>query len=158
MAVQTKKTAGDDIDSRCLKCKAVTNHTIIAITGSVIEKVQCNTCDARHNYRAPKIEKEKSPGVRRRRDGTVTVSGAKPKKAKTPGLKVSRGAVNFDAFIQNKDISNAITYSVEAHLSSGVLVEHKVFGLGIVMTTMLPNKAEVKFREHGTKIMICNIG
>ena len=36
-------TAGDFIEARCTRCKAVTNHTIIALVGTVPVRVRCNT-------------------------------------------------------------------------------------------------------------------
>ena len=163
MSVETNKTAGDDVDSRCLKCKAVTNHTIIAMSGDTIAKVQCNTCDARHNYRAPVAAKRKSSSTLRRDErGTVTVSSpgsakTKTKTSGTPKKKISRGAVNFDALIMDKDISAAIPYRLDATLAVSELITHTIFGLGVVMEIILPNKVQVTFREHGNKLLVCNL-
>jgi hypothetical protein len=159
MPIETNKTAGDDVDSRCLKCKAVTNHTIIAVAGETIAKVQCNTCGARHNYRAPVAEKKKSSATLRRRGdtGAVTVSGsAKAKTTMAPKKRVSRGAVNFDALIIGKDVSAAIPYRLDAALSVSDLIQHTIFGLGVVMEIILPNKVQVTFQEHGSKLLVCN--
>ncbi len=162
MTIETNKTAGDDVDSRCLKCKVVTNHTIIAMTGDTIAKVQCNTCGARHKYRPPVAEKKKTPSTtRRRRDGIVTVSNQgtlKAKTSKTPVKKVSRGVVKFEGLILDKDVSTAIPYTIDTILADGDLVNHSVFGLGMVMSIMRPNKAQVIFREYGDKLMICKLG
>ena len=160
MTLETDKSAGDEIDSRCLKCKDVTNHIIIAMTGDTIAKVECNTCGARHKYRPPVAEKKKVAAVKRRRDGIVTESrSATPKAKSTPKAvkKVSRKTVDFGALVQNKDISSAISYSMDALLASGDLVQHPIFGLGVVMAIKPPNKAEVAFQEHGTKLMICKL-
>lgn len=161
MTLETNKTAGDEVDSRCLKCKDVTNHTIIAMTGDTIAKVQCNTCGARHKYRPPVAEKKKSSSVRRRRDGLVTESSSgipKAKSKKTTGKKVLRAAINFEALIQDKDVNAAIPYTIDAILTTGNLVNHSIFGLGVVMETKHPNKAQVTFRELGSKLMICKLG
>ncbi len=160
MTSETTKTAGDDIDSRCLKCKDVTNHTIIAISDDIIAKVECNTCKARHKYRAPKDEKKKGSTTRLKRDGTVIKTGAKPKKVTTTAAekKILRGAVNFDAFIDGRDITTAIPYTMDVLLAGGDLVDHKLFGLGVVLASMLPNKVEINFRDHGSKILICTLG
>jgi len=161
MSIETNKTAGDDVDSRCLKCKAVTNHTIIAMSEETIAKVQCNTCGARHNYRAPVATKKKSSAtVRRQRDtGKVTESSPRSSKAKvkvSPKKRVSRGAVNFDALIIDKDISTAIPYDLDAHLAVDDLIKHPTFGLGVVMEIIRPNKVQVAFREHGAKLLLCS--
>ncbi len=158
MPLETPKTAGDDIDSRCLKCKAVTNHTIIAIADNTIAKVQCNSCGGRHNYRPPVAEAKKSSSVLRRRDGTVTVSKkGTSKKAATPSKKVSRGVVNFDTLIKARDTSSAIPYTINSTLATDDLVNHSKFGLGVVTSITLPNKAQITFRDHGTKLLICQL-
>ena len=126
MPVKTNKTAGDDVESRCLKCKAVTNHTIIAMADDAIAKVQCNSCKARHKYRAPVAEKKKSSSLRRR-GGTVTKSSkgtTKAKTSKTPRKKISRGVINFEALIKDKDISAAIPYAIDVTLTAGDLLNH----------------------------------
>lgn len=35
---------GDDIDDYCIKCKRVTNHSILAIVHGEVVKVRCRTC------------------------------------------------------------------------------------------------------------------
>jgi hypothetical protein len=159
MSFETK-TAGDDVDSRCLKCKAVTNHTIIAMTGGKIAKVECNSCRTRHNYRPPVTEKKPADSTLRRRDGIVTMSNAssaKGSKSKAPRTMISRGAAKFDALAAKKDISAAINYSIDATLSAGDLLNHPIFGLGVVIAIMPPNKAQVNFREHGAKLLACKL-
>ncbi len=162
MTLETNKTAGDEVDSRCLKCKDVTNHTIIAMTGDTIAKVECNTCRARHKYRAPVAEKKKTSSVRRRRDGVVTEKSSKAtpkvKAKKTLAKKVTQAAVKFEALIKDKDVSAAIPYAIDATLAAGDLVNHSIFGLGVVMATKPPNKAEITFRDLGSKLMICKLG
>ncbi len=160
MTLETNISAGDDVDSRCLKCKDVTNHTVIAMTDDIIAKVQCNSCGARHKFRPPVADKKKAPSVRLRRDGKVTEasSGAvKAKPRKKTVKKVSRKTINFEALIQDKDINAAIPYAMDAILTAGDLVDHSVFGLGVVMAIKPPNKAEVTFQELGSKLMICKL-
>ncbi|MCB2182078.1 MAG: hypothetical protein KQH63_08630 [Desulfobulbaceae bacterium] len=160
MTIETNKSAGDDVDSRCLKCKDVTNHTVIAMTGDTIAKVQCNTCGARHNYRPPVAEKKKTSSIRRRRDGKVTVSSTdapKTKKSKSPTKKALREVADFDDLIRDKDVSTAIPYALDATLTVGDVVDHSLFGLGIVTELKPLNKAYIAFREHGTKLMACKL-
>jgi hypothetical protein len=163
MTIDTPKTAGDDVESRCLKCKAVTSHTIIAITGDVIAKVQCNTCDARHNYRPPVTEKKKKSITRRRRNGVEVASSSSRAKAKTntktcAGKRIATKAVNFEALIQGKDVNTALPYALDVVLSAGDLISHSIFGLGVVTELVPVNKAYIAFRDHGTKLMACRKG
>jgi len=42
---------GDDIDDYCIKCKRVTNHSILAIVGGEPVKVRCRSCYNEGPYR-----------------------------------------------------------------------------------------------------------
>ncbi len=42
---------GDDIDDYCIKCKRVTNHSILAIVDSEPVKVRCRSCYNEGPYR-----------------------------------------------------------------------------------------------------------
>lgn len=42
---------GDVIDDYCVKCKYVTNHSIVSLVNSEPAKVRCRTCYADHDYR-----------------------------------------------------------------------------------------------------------
>ncbi|MBU0485413.1 MAG: hypothetical protein KKB30_12990 [Proteobacteria bacterium] len=161
MPIEKIKTAGDQIESRCLKCKVVTNHIIVAMTGETIAKVQCNSCGGSHNYRPPVAEKKKTSSIMRRRDGALTVSNADKTKAErnaTPRKKVVRGRVNFEALIKDQNLDSAIPYAMDVTLTEGNLIKHPTFGYGIVMETMAPNKAQISFQEHGAKILMCKLG
>ena len=52
---------GDVIDDFCVKCKHLTNHSIVSMVNSEPAKVRCRTCYADHDYRrgeAPPSKKE----------------------------------------------------------------------------------------------------
>lgn len=42
---------GDDIDDFCIKCKRLTNHSIVSIVEEKPAKVRCRTCYHDHDYR-----------------------------------------------------------------------------------------------------------
>jgi hypothetical protein len=42
---------GDDIDDYCIKCKRVTNHSILALVDGQPAKVRCRTCYNEGPYR-----------------------------------------------------------------------------------------------------------
>jgi hypothetical protein len=42
---------GDDIDDFCIKCKRLTNHSIVSIIEEKPAKVRCRTCYHDHDYR-----------------------------------------------------------------------------------------------------------
>lgn len=50
---------GDDIDDFCIKCKRVTNHSIVSLMGEDPAKVRCRTCYNDHDYRRCEIPPSK---------------------------------------------------------------------------------------------------
>jgi len=52
---------GDIIDDYCVKCRRITNHSIVSLINSEAAKVRCRTCYHDHDYRheqAPPSKKE----------------------------------------------------------------------------------------------------
>ncbi len=52
---------GDVIDDYCVKCRRITNHSIVSIVNNQAAKVRCRTCYSDHDYRheiAPPSRKE----------------------------------------------------------------------------------------------------
>jgi hypothetical protein len=47
----TERRLGDVIDDHCIKCRRVTNHSIVSIVESEAAKVRCRTCYHDHDYR-----------------------------------------------------------------------------------------------------------
>jgi hypothetical protein len=42
---------GDDIDDFCIKCKRLTNHSIVSLVDERAAKVRCRTCYHDHDFR-----------------------------------------------------------------------------------------------------------
>jgi hypothetical protein len=146
------KTAGDTVDARCTKCRLVTNHTIIAMVGAEIVRVQCNTCGGSHKYHPPKAE---------------PVSSSTPSKAARPAAKPptssrkarAEEASDFQEWAarcrREGDIRSR-PYDIDGAFRSDEVIAHPSFGLGIVKTTIRPNKMEVLF-EGGRKLLRCRL-
>lgn len=52
---------GDVIDDHCIKCRRITNHSIVSLLDGRACKVRCRTCYHDHDYRheqAPPSKKE----------------------------------------------------------------------------------------------------
>jgi hypothetical protein len=52
---------GDVIDDFCIKCRRVTNHSVVSLLDTQAAKVRCRTCYNDHDYRheqAPPTKKE----------------------------------------------------------------------------------------------------
>jgi len=55
---------GDDIDDFCVRCKRITNHSIVSVVNAEPAKVRCRTCHSDHDYRheqapPPKVDLRK---------------------------------------------------------------------------------------------------
>ena len=52
---------GDEIDDYCIKCRRLTNHSIVSMVDAKAAKVRCRTCYSDHDFRneqAPPSKKE----------------------------------------------------------------------------------------------------
>ncbi len=57
----SEQRLGDVIDDHCIKCRRITNHSIVSIIEDKAAKVRCRTCYHDHDYRheqAPPTKKE----------------------------------------------------------------------------------------------------
>ncbi len=133
-------SAGDYIASKCTKCKDTTNHTIVAMVGEKVVKVECNTCGSAHKHRPE--AKKKAPAARK----TAT---AKPRAA-------SKAQRNWEELLASVDPEQAVPYSMSTPMKEELLIKHPTFGLGQVVNCIKPNKMEVHF-EAGIKLLRCKL-
>jgi hypothetical protein len=57
----SEQRLGDVIDDFCVKCRRLTNHSIVSLVETQAAKVRCRTCYHDHDYRheqAPPSKKE----------------------------------------------------------------------------------------------------
>ncbi len=130
----TTLSAGDPIEARCTKCRKNTDHIIVTMAEESPVKVQCNACSRQHKYRPPTAAKK--PAVRK---------AALNKDAERKEWEDLRPSMNSD---KATDYSMTDPYKVKA------LINHPVFGLGLVQRVVGPQKVEVLF-EDGKKTMRC---
>lgn len=138
-----RRAAGDIIEARCTKCRSLLNHTIVAMVGERVVRVQCNTCGGQHNYHPPQAER----GGERTTVRKAAVE--RPRKEKAPA-----GPSEWEVAVKELDPATAVSYAMDASFSVGQLVAHPVFGLGIVTALCKPNKVEILF-SAGKKLLRC---
>ncbi len=146
----TMKQAGDHIDARCTRCKAITNHTIIAMVEERPARVRCNTCGGDHNYRPPrqvKAVKETSKAASK--------APKAPRRNAADRLREAQQAEWQEAAGQ-ADPGVTVPYSMDRSFKLNDLVEHPVFGVGVVKAVFKPNKVEILFAS-GTKALRCKL-
>ncbi|MCB9654365.1 MAG: hypothetical protein H6729_09585 [Deltaproteobacteria bacterium] len=130
--------AGDEVDSKCTKCKMVLAHTIVAMVGEQIARVQCNTCNGEHAYRAPPSASEATAKKRRAE-----------RKASTLERGTRGSASDYDAMTKGRDLSKPVPYSIKMGLNTDDVIEHPTFGVGFVTDLKEGSKAHVLFPEGG---------
>lgn len=112
----TAHKVGGEIDAFCNKDKMQLAHTILAMVGEKVARVQCNTCKSEHAYRG------KAPVARKPRSTPES-------KAAAAAAKIT---VTFDQLMSAKDMGQAKKYSARETFSKDDLIDHPTFGFGIV--------------------------
>lgn len=145
MSEKKELSSGEEVDSRCLKCKDVTNHTIIAMVEGEIAKVECNVCNARHKYRAPL-----PPKTKRKSTAAAQKASAKPKM----GVAARNANERFNKLLNGRAEDASAPYSMTSLFGNDEVVRHPTFGVGVVTANIPPNKIELTFAE-GPKVFVC---
>src|SRR5512133_477281 len=139
-------SAGSNIETRCTRCREVLNHTIVAMVGEKIVRVECNTCHGTHNYHPVKPVKETAGA------SATTKKAATPRKAKIDPLAAARA--EWEELQPNMNPEKAIPYDMNRAYRVKNLLLHPFFGLGIVQLVLQPNKIDVLFQD-GKKRLRC---
>jgi hypothetical protein len=105
-------------------------HTILAMVGSKIARVRCNTCGSDHVYRGTQSS-SRSAAARPR-----SVSGEKTPKT----------IVGFDEQLAALDVGKALDYRPDQAFIVDQVVRHPTFGLGIVRAVR-QDKMDVAFKS-----------
>ena len=118
---------GGEVDATCTRCRMVLAHTILAMVGTKIARVRCNTCGSDHVYR-----------------GTQTASRSAA--AKPRATPAERTVVGWEAQLAALDVASAQDYRPDHHYAVDQVVRHPTFGLGIVRTVR-QDKMDVAFKS-----------
>lgn len=120
--------SGRTLMSYCPKCKVNTNHFITVMSSDSILKVRCDVCANSHKFKEPvlttKLRKTRTKKTDRTEAATAIIWET--------SLAKARG--------KERD------YSIAARYRIGDIVNHHIFGKGIVLRTY-PNKCEMLFRD-----------
>jgi len=129
-----KLLVGWPVESRCTKCRRITNHIIVAMEDEMPAKVQCNTCSGQHKYRPP---------------ATTKMAAEKM----TPPPKETRQK-DWQEMKSKIEGAKATDYSMDSSFKINTVMKHPVFGLGLVEKIIGHRKIEVLF-EGGRKKLRC---
>lgn len=160
-------TVGSIIESICGKCNDVMGHTIMAMVGTEIIKVECRACGSVHKYRPParvgggktavtmKKGRDGAPVSSRQTDAGQASRPVMPKKAVR---KASPSVAAYEAWQVAMRRHNGETphpYAMAESFLVGQFIEHPVFGRGEVTAVVPPDKMDILF-EVGLKRLLCN--
>ncbi len=139
-------SAGSFIETKCTRCAAVLNHTIVAMVGEKIVRVECDTCHGTHAYHPPKSVKVTAAA----KTGQTKVAAARKAKADPDAADREEWA----SLQPGMDPEKAHNYDMNGTYRVNTLLLHTHFGLGVVKAVLPPNKISVLFRDS-KKLLRC---
>lgn len=138
-------SAGSIVETQCTRCRKLLNHTIVAMVGEKIVRVECNTCHGVHNYHPVKAAKEPA-AAKTTQKKTATPRAPKANAAAAAAAEWAELQAAFNP-------EQAVPYDMNGTYRVNTLLMHPRFGLGIVQL-VLPKKIDVLFQE-GKKRLLC---
>ena len=133
MAAKSKEPeVGQEIETRCTKCKAEMIHAITVLKAGKIKKVMCKGCLTTHVYKDPKAAKAKGPG--------------RPKKVGTGTVRRSR-KYDWPTLVAEVEDSAITDYDFSQPFEEQQAIRHKKFGVGVITKVIDYGKIEVVFQD-----------
>lgn len=139
-------SVGDRIDARCTKCRKTMNHILVAMVDQRPARVKCNTCGGEHNYKDPDAPKKT------RAAATTKTKTTRVIKTKANIREMER--LEWEKLRADMNSSRAVDYSMDGKFNVDALINHPVFGLGLVQEACGSRKIMVLF-EEGKKLLRC---
>ncbi|HVE87523.1 MAG TPA: hypothetical protein VND93_31915 [Myxococcales bacterium] len=127
---------GGEVDAFCTRCKMTLAHTILAMVGTTIARVQCNTCGGQHAFRSA--------------PGTTTSASSSSRGRSTAAKAASRESLvkttlGFEDQLKGKDLTRARKYSPKDTYAVDEVMDHPTFGFGLVKAVRV-DKVDVVFK------------
>jgi len=165
--------AGDAVVSRCLRCGDATGHAVVACVGGEIVKVECRVCGSVHRYHPPEgVKAQRKEAAHRVRQGAdrgdavrkaraaeaASLAAAAPSAGRTTGVRAARAAQALEddwrRTLTLADGASPRPYAMQERFAEGEVLEHPVFGRGVVREVLPPDKMRVLFRD-GMRLLRC---
>ncbi len=136
---------GGEVDAFCTRCKMLLGHTILAMVGTKIARVRCNTCGGDHAFRgAPGSTDKPTAAARAKASGTP--------RASSKAAAADKVVISFEEQLAGKDIANAPRYSPKDTYKVDQVVSHPTFGLGLV-TGVRGDKVDIAFKSEAKTLV-----
>ncbi len=75
---------GDEIDDYCVKCRRITNHSIVSMVEAKAAKVRCRTCYSDHDFRNEQAPPSKKELARQKELFNAVLAGVAPAELEVP--------------------------------------------------------------------------
>jgi hypothetical protein len=139
---------GSTIVAYCRKCEADREHTVLEVDdgGKRIGKVRCKTCSEEHAFRRPK-DPEARPKAK---------APKAPKPTRSQRAKAAAEQSQQEAWRQVESVVSAAEktpYAMDRPLDKGDVIQHPVFGTGVVVAVLSTTKVEVLFADARRKLV-----
>ena len=69
---------GDEIDDYCVKCRRLTNHSIVSMVDTKAAKVRCRTCYSDHDFRNEVVPPTKKELAKQKELFNAVLAGVAP--------------------------------------------------------------------------------
>jgi hypothetical protein len=129
----------DEIVGYCSKCKLELNQRIIRVEAGAPKRVLCLTCNTERAYRKSAPAKAGEGKVRKTRAASAKVDQEAEWRAKL-----------------DKGNKTPKAYAMDKSFLLDDRIEHQLFGVGLVVSLMRPDKINVFFQD-GLKTMKCGL-
>jgi hypothetical protein len=164
---------GDIVESQCPRCNDVTGHVVVALVGGRIVKAECRACGGVHRYRPPSgaaavaraaTTAPSSGSAGRAAPSPEKITGKITEKitgkaaGKAAGIRALRAAADlereWEKAVALAPGAGARLYSMLERFEKDELIEHPVFGRGVVRELVPPDKMRILFRD-GQRLLRC---
>ncbi|HYR03706.1 MAG TPA: hypothetical protein VES58_10200 [Syntrophobacteria bacterium] len=151
MPLWKSPSVGDEIDSRCPRCKEETIHRVVAMMTGSVHLVICTRCNSQHRHRGS-LRGSKKVAWPTERQAKVLLKYRAAKEPKSQAL-----LQEWQAMKESAGEGAPATYDQRHAYVEGQAVQHSVFGLGFVRRLTGPNKMEVLFADQ-VKVLVTDRG
>jgi len=151
MPLWKSPAVGDEIDSRCPRCKEETIHRVVAMMTGSVHLVICTRCNRQHRHRES-LRGAKKVAWPTERQAKVLLKYQAAKKPKSQAL-----LQEWQAMKGRVEEAEPAAYDQGRAYVQGQALEHPVFGLGFVRRLTGPNRMEVVFADQ-VKVLVMDRG
>ncbi|HYA02220.1 MAG TPA: hypothetical protein VEI04_03815 [Syntrophobacteria bacterium] len=151
MPLWKSPSVGDEIDSRCPRCREETIHRVVAMLARSVHLVICTRCNSQHRHR-PSLRGAKRVTLPTERQAKVLL---KYREAQTPKPKAP--LPEWQAMKESAGEVQPLGYDQREAYLPGQAIHHPLFGLGFVRKLVGPHKIEVVF-AYLVKVLVMGRG